>query len=290
MGEISGVPTTDIDNVNGFFTTQTGGGGGTASTTPTISVTEGLFGATTVEVTNHSSYVNPNYSVSAAVGATTTVTDAIVDHILETDRSGISDTMQFTDQNAATGTRTISVRAQEFGSNIQSAVATTTYNVAGMTARYIRLRGVTSTGAQSTNRLAIYDLRFFESAGQSGTSHPTNMSSATTDTSGNNYYTIDAGHDYSASYPEYKAFDSSSSIFSMYWALGTSAANNWLQFKYDDTQFSTPPTIKSFRVGIYANGHFATHLALETSNDGSTFTQLGVFEVNPDTTTKQNFG
>jgi hypothetical protein len=28
MGEISGVPTADIDNVDGFYTTQTGGGTG----------------------------------------------------------------------------------------------------------------------------------------------------------------------------------------------------------------------------------------------------------------------
>jgi len=284
----SGIDMADIAKISGVV--KASSGGGTASTTPTISVAEGLFGFTTVTVTNHSSFTNPNYQCSAAVGATTTIADSAVDHSLDTGSDSVSSVMTFTDQNASTGTRTVSVRAQEFGGNIQSAVATATYDIVGMTARYIRLRGVTASGAQSTNRLAIYDLRFFESAGQSGTSHPTNLVSATTDSSGNTYYTADAGHDYSTAYPEWRAFDSSSSIFHMYWALGTSAANNWVQFKYDDTQFSTPPAIKSFRVGIYANGHFATHLALETSNDGSTFTQLGVFEVNPDTTTKQNFG
>lgn len=43
MGQISGVSTADLNNIDGFFTTQ--GGGGTASTTPTISVSGGTFGS-----------------------------------------------------------------------------------------------------------------------------------------------------------------------------------------------------------------------------------------------------
>lgn len=284
----SGIDMADIAKINGIE--KASSGGGTVSTTPTISVTEGLFGFTTVEVTNHSSFTNPNYQCSAAVGATTTITDSAVDHSLDTGSDSVSSVMTFTDQNSATGTRTVSVRAQEFGGNIQSAVVTATYDVVGLTGRYIRLRGCTSTGAQTTDRLAIYELRFFESAGQSGTSHPTDLVSETVDSSGNTYYTASAGHLYSSQYPSWRAFDSSTSIFHMYWALGTTAANNWVQFKFSDTQFSTPPTIKSFKVGCYANGHFATHVALETSNDGSTFTQVGVFEVDPDSATIQNFG
>lgn len=284
----SGIDMADIAKISGVV--KASSGGGTASTTPTISVAEGLFGFTTVTVTNHSSFTNPNYQCSAAAGATTTITDSVVNHSLDTGSDSVSSVMTFTDQNSSTATRTVSVKAQEFGSNIESAVATATYDVTGITARYIRVRGVTSTGAQSNSRIAVWDLRFYESAGQSGTSHPTNLVSDTTDSSGNTYYTASVGHLYSSQYPPWRAFDASTSIFHMYWALGTSAANNWVQFKYSDTQFSTPPTIKSFKIGLYANGHYATHVALETSNDGSTFTQLGVFEVNPDIATHQNFG
>ena len=41
MAEISGVPTADIDNVDGFFTTQ--GGGGTATTTPTFTLDANVY-------------------------------------------------------------------------------------------------------------------------------------------------------------------------------------------------------------------------------------------------------
>ena len=51
MGEISGVSTDDISSISGFFVTQSGGG--TATATPTISVSGGTFGAVNVTVTNH---------------------------------------------------------------------------------------------------------------------------------------------------------------------------------------------------------------------------------------------
>lgn len=289
MGEISGVATDKIDNVDGFFTTQSVSGGGTATTTPTISVTEGLFGVTTVQVTNHSSYTNPNYQCSAAVGATTTVADTSVAHTLESNADHLSDTMTFTDLNSASGTRTLSVKAQDFGANIQSAAATATYNVSGIPAsRYIRIRGTTAAGANHNDRIGIWNMRFYESPGQSGTSHPTNMSNATTDTSGNNYYTISAGHNY-GSYSPYKAFDSSSSIYAMWWGLGASAANNWIQVKFDETEFSTPPSINSLKIGFYDSGTYADFFAIETSDNGSSFTQRGVFAITNGTNSHQNY-
>lgn len=289
MGEISGVSTADIDNVDGFFTTQSSGGGGTASTTPTISVAQGLFGSITVTVTNHSSYTNPNYSVVAKVGSTVTVQDINANHTLDTGADSVSAVISFSDTDTTSGQRTVEVRAQEFGDNIQSAAATGTYNVAGLPAsRYIRIRGVNSAGTYNNARLGIWDLRFYESSGQSGTSHPTNMVSATTDSSGNTYYTIDAGHYYSNYYP-YKAFNSSTSVYDLWWPLSTSTANNWIQIKFDSTQFSTPPSINSIKYGNYGSGSDATHFALETSDDGSTFTQRGVFPL-VDSNTSQNFG
>ena len=161
----NGIEMADISKINEQDIPS--GGGGTASTTPTISVSGGVFGAVTVQVTNHSSYTNPNYQCTAAVGGTTTITDTQVDHTLETAADSISNTMTFSDTNAATGTRTVTVRAQEFGANIQSAAATGTYDVSFVQKRYIRLRGVTSAGANSSSRLAISELSFFTGSGLS---------------------------------------------------------------------------------------------------------------------------
>ena len=278
----------DIEKISGQDVPS--GSGGTATTTPTISLNVGLFGrGNTITVTNHSSYTNPNYQVISKVGSTVTVQDADVDHTLDTGEDSVSATLSFDDTSTTTGTRTVEVRAQEFGDNVQSAAATATYDISGIPAsRYIRIRGVNSAGTYNSARLGIWNLRFYESAGQSGDSHPTNMVNNTTDTDGNNYYTVSAGH-YYASYHPYKAFNSSTSIYDLWWPLSTSTANNWIQVKFDSTQFPTPPTINSIEYGNYGSGSDATHFAVETSDDGTTFTQRAIFPL-IDNNTTQNFG
>ena len=285
----SGIDMADIEKISGVDIATSSGGGGTPSTTPTIDLTQGLFGAVSVEVTNHSTYTNPNYSASSNVGGVTTVSDADIDHGLESDKSHITDTLRFQDSSTTSGQRTFTLTAQDYGEE-ESASATATYNIAGPPAsRYIRIRGVDSSGTNSASRLAIWNLRFYTGAGQTGTSHPTNMTSETTDTNGDNFYTVSVGHEYSG-YVGWKAFDSSTSIFQMWWALGSSAANNWIQIKFDDTEFSTPPSINSFAISLYASGNYANHVAFETSDDGSTFTQRGVFAVSSSSNSQQNFG
>ncbi len=283
----NGIEMADIAKINEQDVPS--GSGGTATTTPTISLDVGLFGrGNTITVTNHSSYTNPNYQVISKVGSTVTVQDADVDHTLDTGEDSVSATLSFDDTSTTTGTRTVEVRAQEFGDNVQSAAATATYDISGIPAsRYIRIRGVDSSGSNSSARLGIWNLRFYESAGQSGDSHPTNMTSNTTDSDGNTYYTISAGHYYGQYYP-YKAFDSSTSIYNLWWALSTTAANNWIQVKFDSTQFPTPPTINSLEYGNYGSGSDATHFAVETSDDGTTFTQRAIFPL-IDNNTTQNF-
>jgi len=275
----NGIAVADIVSINGFDVPT---GGGTASTTPTLTVEEGAFGKFTVKIDNHSSYTNPNFSFSSKIGSTVVASDSDFDRELESDRSSLSDVFTFTDSNTSSSTRTLTVRAQEFGDNIQSAEATATYTKSGLSARYLRIRGVTSDGSQTSNRIAVYECRFYENTGQSGTigtnAYPQYMVSATTDSDGSNDYTITAGHTYSQTYPEWKAFDNSSSTFSIYWALGTSAANNWVQLKFDSTAFPTPPSINSMRIGFNSQTE-ATHFALETSDDGSTFSQQGIFEI-----------
>lgn len=285
----NGIEMADIAKINEQDVPSGGGGSATTTTTPTISLNVGLFGSVTITVTNHSSYTNPNYHVISKVGSTVTVQDADVNHTLDTGSDSLSATLSFSDTSSTTGTRTVEVRAQEFGDNVQSAAATATYDITVPPAsRYIRIRGVNSAGTYTNKRLAIFNLRFYEGAGQSGTSHPTNMTNSTTDTNGNTYYTITAGHHYNNYYP-YKAFNSSTSIYDLWWALSTTTANNWIQVKFDSTQFPTPPTINSIAYGNYGSGSDATHFAVETSDDGTTFTQRGVLPL-IDNNTTQNFG
>ena len=244
MGEISGVPTTDIDNVDGFFTTQSGGASGTTTTTPTITVSGGTFGAVEVKVTNESTYTNPNYKCVVTAGATTTVADSAVDHSgLSTEKDHVSNTMNFIDSNTATGTRTVTVTAQEFG-DLESAAATGTFDIAFVQNRYVRIRAVTSTGANTTARLAIDNIQFFTGAGGTGTEYPTtNLTSNTSETG----IVVSQGHQYSGSYAAWKAVDSNTTN-SMAWLLGTSAANNWWQIHWESGTYATIPTIKSMKV------------------------------------------
>ena len=247
MGEISGVPASDINNVDGFYTTQ--GGSSTATTTPTISVSGGVFGQVSVEVTNHSSYTNPNYQCVVTAGATTTVTDADVNHTLDTGADSVSSKMSFADTNAATGTRTVTVKAQEFGDYVQSAGATATFDISYVQDHYVRLQSVTSTGAATTLRTAIDDIRFCTGAGGTGTLYPTtNLTSNTSETG----IVVSQGHLYSSSYDAFKACDSGTTN-TMAWLLGASAANNWWQIHWEPATYATAPEIKSIKVRFDGN-------------------------------------
>jgi len=284
MGEISGVPAADINNVDGFYTTQ--GGSSTASTTPTISLSGGTFGAVNVTVTNHSSYTNPNYECVVTAGATTTVTDANVDHTIDTGSDSVGDTMSFNDLDTATGTRTVTVKAQEFGDFVQSAGATATFDKVFLQNHYIRIRGVTSTGANTNLRLAIENLGFFTGATQTGTEYPTTALTSETSETG---IVISAGHTYSASYAAFKAADSS--LLTMWWALGTSATNNWWQMQFETATYPTAPIIKSMMLRFDGQTS-ASSFSIAGSDTGAFSgeeTDYGVFRITAKET-NLNFG
>jgi hypothetical protein len=282
MAEINGVPTSDINGVNGFFTTQ---GGGVASTTPTISVEGGTFGSIAITVTNASSYTNPNYSVEAKVGSTVTVLDSSVTRELDSSSNHIGSLLTFVDSNSSTSQRTVSVKAQEFGDFVQSAAATGTYTPSNVESRYLRIRGVTSTGANTSARLAIEDLRFWTGAGGTGTKYPT--TNLTSNTSETGIY-VSAGHSYSQTYAPYKACDSSGS--SMWWALGTNAANNWWQIEWESGTYPNKPIIKSMVIRFDGMTD-ASFFSLKGSNTGAFAgeeTDYGIFSILENTT--QTFG
>lgn len=249
INKTNGIEMGDIASINDQDVPSGGGGSGTASTTPTISLAGGVFGQVTATVTNHSSYTNPNYNCVVTAGATTTVTDANVNHTLDTGADSLSATLSFADTNAATGTRTVTVKAQEFGDFVQSSAATATFDISYVQHHYVRIQSVTSTGAATTLRTAIDDIRFCTGAGGTGTAYPTtNLTSNTSETG----IVVSQGHLYSGSYAAWKACDSNTTN-SMAWLLGASAANNWWQIQWETGTYATAPEIKSIKVRFDGN-------------------------------------
>tara|TARA_R110001632_G_C11309114_1_gene414491 strand:- start:183 stop:1040 length:858 start_codon:yes stop_codon:yes gene_type:complete len=276
MASISGQNTSNISGIDGFFTEQ--GGGGTVSTTPDITVSGGTFGIVTVTITNHSSYTNPNYFAEAKVGTMVTASDSDITRILDPSRNHIGDVLAINDTSAVSGARTLTVKAQEFGDSIQSTGAIGAYVKADIQNRYIRVRGVTSAGAETSSRLAINDIRFCSASSGGGTRYPTtNLTSNTSETG----IVVSAGHSYSSNYAPWKACDNPRNRGTMWWALSTTAANNWWQIHFESGTYTTIPVIKSLRVYFNAQTD-ATHFSLEGSDNGNFSgeeTNYGVFEI-----------
>ena len=261
-----------------------------ATTTPTISLSSAtpVFGALTVTISNHSDYTNPNYSmVSKLADGTVIVTDANVDRVLESDESHLAGTLKLVDTNASTAERTVTVKAQEFEDSKQSATQTATYVPSFIQNQYLRIRGVTSDGSDTNNRLAINDVNFYTGSGQSGTVYPTtNLTSATSETG----IAITAGHTFSDTYAVWKAADVVLPGRTFWWALGTNAANNYWEIEFETGTYSSAPVIKS--IDIDFNGqNDATHFAVTGSDnaDHSSATVYAIFEITAENTVL-NFG
>ena len=249
----------------GEFALPAGGGSATpASTTPTISTVVNSFGVVTVTITNHASYTNPNFNATAAVGGTTTVTDSNVRHNLDISQTKLGNQLYISDSNATAGTRTLSVKAQEFGNFVESAAVTTTYSVNYVTARYIRFKGVTSAGVATASYLGFADVRLYTGSGATGTAYPTtNVTSDTSETG----IVLSSGYAYNSTYATWKAADNNPTG-TFWWSLGLgNAALNWWQIEFQPGTYPTPPTIKSVR--IYGNNNQTTHFRILSSNTGA---------------------
>tara|TARA_R110000782_G_scaffold267131_2_gene362208 strand:- start:963 stop:1817 length:855 start_codon:yes stop_codon:yes gene_type:complete len=272
MAEISGVPTADIDNVDGFFTTQGGGGGTATLPTPTISVSGGTFGAISIEVTNHASYTNPNYKCVADIGATNVVADSSVIRVLDSSANHIGSSLTFNDINTSSAQRTVTVKAQEFGANIESAGVTATYNISGIQNTFIRLRIVTATGADTNQWGGINELAFYESISGTGVKHPAVPMTSDTLPLSNNLEVL-TGHVYSTSYPAWYAMDGN--INSQTWWPLSTTANNYYQVEFT----GTVPAIASMtyrRGGNDQTGYFRI-LGSNTGAFAGEETDYGVF-------------
>tara|TARA_R100001460_G_scaffold31676_4_gene62373 strand:- start:737 stop:1594 length:858 start_codon:yes stop_codon:yes gene_type:complete len=267
----SGVDMADIEKINGQDVPS---GGGTASTTPTATLDYG-FGRGIITITNHSSYTNPNYQVSISVDGSEIVSDADVDHNLDTGSDSLGDTIIFSDSSNSANQRTVTIKAQEFGDNVQSAALTLNYTPTFTAYRYIR---ITNTGPNKTNSgtswFGVNDWQLFTGAGRSGTEYPTtNLTSATSETGIN----ITSGTARSSTYANWKAFDSSTTG-TRFWMTGGS--DKYLQIEFEPATYSTPPIIKSHKIRV----KYGYYILLEGSNDGTNFTELAFVQVDPSAT------
>jgi len=252
MAEISGVPTADIDNVDGFFTTQ--GGGGTATTTPTLGTIADAFAAFTCTITNFASYTNAAFSASVFVGATEIISNANITN----DGNGV---LSWTDLNTTVGQRTLKVRAQEFGNFVQSAEATQTYNKTLYSYRYFYLKMADSTGAFSSNWGGVREWKYTDADGT--TRRPALMTSQTTPAP----YVASSGH-LNNSYQPYEAFDGSTSTSNSWISIGLSnASQNWLKI-----DMGAQTTMSAGDITFYPRN--TVYAYIEGSNDDVTYTPL----------------
>jgi len=252
IGSINGVDDANISSFSGQ--TPNLDLSGSASTAPSVSVSGGVFGILEATITKSGggTYTNPNYSAECTLAdGTVTVTDANIDRNLESDLSHLSGLLNITDTNASTAQRTLTVKAQEFGDNTQSAGGTATYTPSSIQAEYIRIWSCLADGTVTTasNQFAIKNWRLYTGSAQSGTELPPDLTSATSATD----IVVSAGHVYSSFYDDWKAFDSNTAG-SWWWSIGnTNVANQWLQIQFQDGTYDTKPIIKSMKILFYSN-------------------------------------
>lgn len=288
LTNINGVDMGNIASINGQDAPS---GGGTATTAPSLSLAGGGFGFVTATITKSGggTYTNPNYQVITTLAdGTVTVTDANVNRSLESDESHITGVLTFTDSNASTAERTVTVKAQEFGDTIQSNAATATFTPSYIQKEYIRIQACDSSGNNTASSQAILDVAFFTGVGQSGTEYPTtNLTSNTSETD----IVVSAGHTFSSgTYDPWKAVDSNTSG-TLSWALSGSADNNWWQIQFQDGTYDTKPIIKSMKIKFYLQYH-GTHFKVTGSDnaDHSSATTVGIFPTAGDASQLINVG
>ena len=276
IGSINGVDDANISSFSGQ--TPSLDLSGSASTAPSVSIAGGTFGTVTATITKSGggTYTNPNYSAECTLAdGTVTVTDANIDRSLESDNSHLAGTLAITDTNASTAERTVSVKAQEFGDSTQSSAGTATYTPLFPQHEFIRIQACDSGGTSTATSMAMKDLRFYTAVGQAGTALPPNLTAADSATD----IVVSAGKSYSATYAEWKAFDSNAST-TLWWALTGTAAENWIQIQFEDGTYDTKPIIKSMKMTFYG-AYFPTHIKLTGSAnaDNSSATDYGLFAI-----------
>ncbi len=274
MPDISNTNGIDMGDIASINEQDVPSGGGTATTTPTFTFDNStVYLSQGVTITNTSSYTNPQYKVVVTAGATT------IASVVSTDSN-----ITWSDNSSETGARTVTVTADEFGDFVESAAATNTYSRSDLNFRYYRFYGSANGTTASTGWNGFYNIRLYESAGQSGTAHPENLTSNTSGEA-NGYY-VDTTYRFNSTYESFKAFDSS--LSSWHWTLSVpSASDNFAGFHFDSTEFPTPPTILSLTYRSYSNPT-ANYVLAMGSNTGAFTGEEEIFHVFDQTSQTNN--
>ena len=218
------------------------------SVAPTLSVVSGttyVGGAVVVNITNNASggsnvYDDPHFFVQLKNSSSSVV---VTNDNITYEYSSNQGKLSFTAPTTA-GSYTLEVTAQDFG-DLESDVTTLSLTVNEIPAfRYMRLKG--DGGSSHTY---VQEFRAFDALGQSGTKYPPNLSSTnqgSTETVDGVDYVANSSGNFSSTYHDYKAFDSSASTG--WWNLNPSSTySDW--FVSIDLGQSVSG-IKSFQVFI----------------------------------------
>lgn len=246
MASISGVSTTDINGIDGFFTT-----GAVATTSPTITALADNYGSGRFVVGNYSSYTKVSFECEVFVGSTQIVSNANIT------QDGA--TFTWVDSSSLTGTRTVKLRAQQFGDFIVSPETTDTYTKLATTFRYFKCRAVTSTGANTSSHMGIRNWRYTDT---SSVSLPSIMTTDVLPTP----FVATGGTFFNSTYAPFKAFDNLQGTW--YWTLTGSAANNFLII-----DMGASYTMASGTISFYS-GSTAGFVTISGSLNGTTYTVI----------------
>ena len=258
--KIGGVATSGTTGVNNLF--GSGSGGGTPDTTDAPSAlsisNSNTYGPQTLVILAPSSgaYTQVTYHVTVENASGTIIIDN--DEITVDTANPVAHIASWSDGNASSeGTRTIRVKAQEFGDQYDSSEITTTYTKSDVQFQYYRIYGSNVAGTPNASNIGIRELEFYSGAGQSGTKYPTeNIGTSNSSTS----YDATIGHLFSTNYDAYRAFDGAPTG-TQAWTLGiasNNSASNYvgLEFNVGSTKYPTVaslPVINSFRFRNYGN-------------------------------------
>lgn len=248
MGQISGVSTADLNNVDGFFTSQTGGGGGTISTIATMSFSSEQFSAGEITITNSASYSDLSIFCQIKSGSTVVVPNSSMSLNETTGKITYIDT-------ATAASRSIELTVQEFG-EASSSIATGSYLKNDANFRYWRLIYNAQSSATHTY---LKDFRLYDDVNQSagsGTPYPSNMTSNVLPSP----YSASGNYIYNDTYDYYKAFDNS--VGSGWWTIGSTTAG-----KFINIDFGSARNIKSTYIRFNAFYTVATNLSVIGSNN-----------------------
>jgi hypothetical protein len=250
MPEITSYNGIDMANIASINEHDVPAGGGTATTAPTITALADTYGLGSLVVGNFASYTNVTFECEVYVGATLIVANSL------TTKDGA--TIGWADTSALSGTRTVKLRAQEFGDFIQSTEVTDTYEKLATSFRYFRIQGVDVNGAASSLHMGVRDWRYYSAANYGGTAYPSNMTSNVLPTP-----FVASGYYFSASgtYNPFSAFDSSTATW--WWSLSASSAS----VNHLTIDMGAQTTMLSGKVRFYS-GQSLSYFSIMASNTG----------------------